>query len=1582
MFSRPTSLIISLVCSFQITFGQLVYALERNEEFERVKITHFEDEIIQFKESIYGKEEKLPCEVENSQNIESQHQNTQISDEHIEEILADTSKNSCGEYIPNLENTALSESRESPIERPKECETKKIPGLIDMTVARILKSENEESDYSGLSKNDEQINSMYSWGLKLKNQLASILKATYIDDEIKKSALASYVQSVPLGMRDIIIVTRNYQSDEIDGKNYFNSLLPFIPLELFEEIENKNFDLNSSGRSSRSFENLMYGPKADYLLDVDYDSLTSEGRVKLIFNEAEMVVRRDVGTLLKALTSKNYMTALRMLTVFMMSKQIRNYEAMVGYSSFEDDRSIHLPKSCQTKRNGYLPSNLNIKFSEHAPTEKKIEDDMIYKILFSEGLIGSDEKPGDLDWYLPHPSHEARFIDNISLNPMEDGFSGNTFFENYKIAKKALKSRSQKIDIDDISQFDSVIAFKFSEIENLYKMRGFRGKKLTKSFDDFKTIQNFFDFPGNEKSMIIKDEVGEERIFYPFNLGINQYLANKMQAFGTVDLEKAIPPHIKTELSKSVIKIPFPSFYSPGPWRQFALKELARFAYENKSASKTSIEYKAVSQSCYDTFRDQAICNGDENHLISNLNKLIGHYRAEERYIPIRKLEGENIHKHWNTLGEIWNNLIKFSPHSLEAIYVDEYNFLLNQINAGNKWAVLKISYLLAQDDLYLIKNDFKPSYIQTVRGKRMDSKSKCTYGDINNELSRMEKFGKILKLEHKLYPFHANRVLKNNEKEMIAQNYIEERNEQIANLYDYHEYDKSLYQIFDELNHKTILSRDDLDNFVSNNTKDRLSNVAQNEIDKVEDLELSKRVNLFSEMYQKRDSLKEQYELFKQIEKDYNEYEDSVYLFKSDFLKLEDLLKTPVYKDLMRKAALFKVNETYKVLSDFCQADDSDHETLKSVFFSTTKIQNQMNRAMGVDSVPKELLDLVQSMPTAEKIDMALGIGAIALGISVVLLSAGTFGIGGLMAGYISVAARAALGMQLYLVPREAQRKLRADDFEAFVKDMEDLGLAEEDSADKVAVGWTWTAIEAISIIPLIGAVARGVKVGDKALKEAVKTTYKNKKKVDKITAKELAKQSGRTVALEEEILYAQYILGYRSAMTDLKSILFGKSSYELKEIAKNLPISQEQLKEIIKKINKLEDLHKNGLISGKTLAKKVESLIWPLQNQAKFGNQDIYRYMSKTSVRVETRDIYNRGAKTIADYFGGRPHALLNLLKSYDSKWFSRFSQMRLRTDKGILHISEYKNIPKKSRFEHIQDLLRQAQNGEVGKFKSWFRNFRYGHLNEVAPKITNLIKELEEVVRNNKNFDVFVHDHIKDLTTIFKKIPMRKRETAYMITLQGGPYLGVRAPVLSSLADGLILRKITNAISKLAEESLQREARERLGLNASVGVYSSMKAFEAFTNGVGAAIIHSESISTAKNLASKLHNFEDKIFTEVISKARQKLKAQGQFSKIKNLLFKNQENSYKKFLENDERYMKRILFSPSTVEEEVLSESLWKLGFNENMIWDKKLSTVALEALEQLKNYKTLDEYWDYMRVFRMVVGFHDRAMIELM
>ena len=77
-----------------------------------------------------------------------------------------------------------------------------------------------------------------------------------------------------------------------------------------------------------------------------------------------------------------------------------------------------------------------------------------------------------------------------------------------------------------------------------------------------------------------------------------------------------------------------------------------------------------------------------------------------------------------------------------------------------------------------------------------------------------------------------------------------------------------------------------------------------------------------------------------------------------------------------------------------------------------------------------------------------------------------------------------------------------------------------------------------------------------------------------------------------------------------------------------------------------------------------------------------------------------------------------------------------------------------------------------------------------------------------------------------------------------------------------------------------------------------------------------------------------------------------------------------------------MKRILFSPSTVEEEVLSESLWKLGFNENMIWDKKLSTVALEALEQLKNYKTLDEYWDYMRVFRMVVGFHDRAMIELM
>lgn len=1562
MFKQLLLSPILLVCSFQLAFAKV--AIEYHKlQLEHESLVHkLREGISQFKEDLYGREIPSHC----SEN--------RLDEQGIEKILEDAEKNFCEDYtlIKTHPGDKLSQVLED-----KGCEKERTKGFIDNIVIRISQIEDKTS-LERDSVIEEGVLSFYQKASKLKKNLDSLFREEEIHLELKREILTDYIQAVPLGVRDLVFVTRNYRVNQERDRFYYDSLMPQIPTQLYSELEDETYELSVSGRGSTAFERLMFGDKADYLLEVSRER-KKENRVQLRFNEAEMVIRRDIGVLLKALTKKNYLTALRMLTIFMMSRQIRNYSAIIGYENIEQDRGVRIPKSCQSKRNGGMPEKLNINFSEHAKTQQKIEDDMIYKILFSEGLISLNEKPKSFEAHFIDSRFEERFIDNTDLNPLEDGFSGNTFFENYKMAKESLKVKSS-VDIDDISQFEAVWGMKISALEEIYSIRGQRGKKTSRNYQDFKRVQNFLDFPDAKKAIVIENFKGEEALLYPFNLGINQYLAQLMQRRGVLSVSDIVPDKLKIRLKKQMTKIPFPRFYSPGPWRQSALKQLANFSYNYQHVSRSSPVYKAIRPLCRQRNGVRSrICGRSGSHIIKNLSLLLDKFRSGERYIPLRKLESEYIQKYWGDLAKVWEKLSFFDLEEMKEMATNQYDFILDQIRSGNKWAVLKLSYLVAINELKNKRDAHQPQYKKSARGKKLDDYSRCYYAGIDNELSRLIKFGSLFKLDQNLLPFHGNKILNNDEKQQLAQHYIKRRDDQVANIYDYRQGEKSLYDIFDQLNYKTILSEKSLNDFVEKNLSSRLSLPSQKEIRDVLNLDLSDKVETFMQIYQARDDRRKQYHLFRKVEKQFEDYKDNVYQFKNDFLVFEDLMKTPVYKDLARKAALFKINEVYKVMNEFCAANDDDHETLKAIYFATTKIQNEMNKALGIESVPDELMHLVKSMPTQQKWDMALGVGSIVLGMSVLLLSAGTVGIGGVLASYIAVASRGALGMQMLLVPREAKRKLRADEFESFVQDMEKVGGADPGASENVSVGWTWTAIEAISILPLIGVVARGMNVGDKAFKEALKTRIKNSKKADGKMVKQLAKESGRTVALEKEVMYAEYILGYRSAFTDLKGVVQGKDTYKLKDIVKSSSLSEQELSSVIKELNHLEALYKMGEISLGKMTKEMAKIVKPFENTVKVGTQRLYRYSGQMVVQHETAEIYKRGAKVITEYFSHRPEDFLKLLQSYNIKWFSRTSQLIGREDKGLLHFLEFSKIQKKGKLEHIQKLLLEAKTGQVGGIRSWFREFRYGHLVEVSPKLTKITDELRLTIKNNGDFEKFILNNIKDLTTIFKKIPMRKRELPYMFILQGGPHLGVRMPLIGDLADGIILRKMTNAISRLAEESLQREARQLVGMNASIGTYSAMKAFDAITNSIGAAIIEADSLTTAKNLASKLHAIEDKVFEDILKNVESKAKLS---TGVKDLLFGKNIADYKKFLQQDKQYMRRVIFAPRTAEEVILSESLWRTGFKTQSIWKDDLPSMALEALEQLKGYKGLDQFWDYMRLFRMIVGFKDQGLVEIL
>jgi len=1372
----------------------------------------------------------------------------------------------------------------------KNCPKVKVEGLFDKIVKKTIEEEKAKKPltYFQNKVDPEFLALVREAQTHLRTLNAITIEGNYSDDD-KIDLIATYVENVLMPVRDLVVVKRSYQPRENDGSQYFNNLLPAIPESFTNGLSNEQMGLLTMGPNAAT---------SPFYMEIK----AVGGRNYVLSFSPSDIIRHDVVTLLKAPTSRNYVIALKWMTLHMMLSQVYLYDTILGTRS-----PLHIPNSCQNQFNGNLPSEFKFKF------EEGVGDKFLESILAGHGLTFKQDDTAYLDYY----------IDNVNKDPTKEGYSGMVPFENYKNAKMNFRNQSSnagtmKPQFDDVAHFQTVMSFKANEAMGVFRDTREKRSRATVSkhnitYAGADTFQNMLgSFPPDEVAEI-KAPDGTVQQIYPGKQNLSPYLLELMQKNGFNDYTQLITARMKKKFEGRKIMIDFPSMYSSPVWRDWSLKVLADLFYQYRSLPQDSELQRIVMGSCQrmnvfmSSKESKALCEGNR---VQNLSNFLAEFRSGDKYIPTRRLEEREFQQVYPLLSQVWMTLRNYTALLPEAKPF-ELNFLLDQMSAGNPWARLKFGYMVAIDQLEYQKEGIPPVYERSGLWFTTNEKALCDKQNVDLQLSKIQKAGMILGLHLPLSYDHADRILTTSEKNFIWRNIIEDIDHRNAQLFSVTSGNKNFYKIAEDLSYKTVLNQDS-----ALKTGINISDRTRTEIAQVSKSTEAQIGDFFLKLYKVRNDIPRQQKLFEEFSK-INGI-DNTFNLKLNFLALDDSYKKPIYKDILRQAAMARKLQILGHLDTFCKMDINDHEEFKNIFYSTSKAQNELNQMAGLPAVPEAVLKKINEMSPGEFRDMWWGIGSGIAGMAAIIVGgACTVASGGICAplgGAMAVAGMASLGIQVKLTANELERKGEADISEKKVKVMEELGFANAGSADEVHRSYAWTAFEAISIFPLIGVATRSMTLGPKLVAVSAKSMMKQ-------TGKTAFRAAAKSAASEEEVRAARYLLGVDS-------------------VSKNLGLDKKAIDAARTKIDMIKKLYTAGEIDLETMLSKIGKVLDPIKRAKLAAAKTVRGEIGKVVVKESKDQIDRQTAKVVSNYFADNPKDMLRLIKSYSGE----------RLNKAIRIMNEINAKDRIGRRIPIYSGVRD-----------WFLRMRNESLAKNAAKILRVEKELATLSSKPGALENYIHKNVEDLTDIFMDIPMKKREIPYIVQIQGMPefnfFGGRRIPVLSMMSEGQTLKKVFTARARLVYEAYKSEARTTLRLKKYVQAETTLGAFQSFQYSI-AEMVSKKTEQEASRIMADYHAIEEK-FTQ---------KLFAQYSKS------GQKMEYKSF--------KAMVTAPANLKDKATAEAIWESMPADELMGMKEVGELAHKAVQELAAYNDVDSFQRYLNAMRILVINRNPAVLEIM
>jgi hypothetical protein len=1546
--------LVIYLCSFQLCFAETLMTVKSRVPASfghEIELAALIARLDKFKTSISGKDLVSDCDKKKEaaevealiDNNASEAATPAAPKDDFDLLLADLKQNACGHYV-------YSWDQKKPVEEADECAPKREKGLIEKLVVETMQLEKDEKEPKEFRLDDPVVRKLHQEAIFLQQEVRKYLSDTTVDREERQNLLVTYLDSAALPMRDLIVAKRAYMPLEYNGVYFYESLLLDFPTSLFPANDQDARDLITLG------PNPSTSPFQLMITDQRF------GRSTLRYRPVD-IMQRDILTLLRAPTAQNYITALKWMTLHMMLSQVYVYDSMMGNANGE----VSVPRSCQNQFNGDLPEKLKF---DIRPGQG---DEFMDNLLASQAMIFSFNNYQFMEYYR----------DNASKDPTKDGYSGLTPFEDYHYAQAGLSEEKRKYlapDIDDHSHFDTVIGLKAGDLNEVYKGQSFGWFGLAEKKDytylGSQLMDQILAVPGQDDVYEITDKEGKKVEINAERQNLSVYLANTMKRYGVTHYEDIITGELKTRLQNTPVTIDMPSLNGASLWRQWAINNLyeALTGLLTDGKAKRSSEMQAVQSLCNagrggNPAPGICVANNSEATIINLVAKL-SPVAATGEYVPLRRLEEAKISAIYPFLARVWN-VLRDRTTVLPEAKTNEYQFIVDQMAAINPWARLRLSYLVATEELRVYRQGHQMNLRMSNQRNAAYNQSFCFYKNVNSISEKLAEAGKVLGLDQTLSPSHANKVLSKDEKEYLWKDTYDTANDKTSRLFvTQNRSGQEYYKVLEDISYKTLLTSNQVDTFLSEKRMTP-SAKARTELTEVFNSPEAKVGEFYLNLYKMRGDVKKQKEYFEEHSKEHGLQQE--YDAKLGFLSLDNDIKRTIYRDVLRSAASKRKAEVLDRLEDFCGMHANDHENFKALFHATSKAQNQINQMAGLPGVPETVLDKVNSMTADEWTDMWLGLGAGLLGVAAILIGGACTGLtGGLCAplGIAMIAAGvSAMGMQVALVSREFDRKLESNRFEEQVSSMEKLGFALPDSSSEVSRSWFWTIFEVICIIPLIGVVSRSAKVGTKLTVVTTASLARNVGKVGVKGAWRLAGQAGKTVVAEADVAFARYVLGFDSIGKQFGEMIKGASDGSryvggLLTRLLEMGASPKVVKEAGEKMRGIRILFGQGKISAETMANRIAKVIEAVKKSFVRGGSPVYEYASNVVVKETPQAIDQATARTVSTYFGHNPNGMLRLVKSY-SKRLAKASGTMEKIEKGETLVGR---IP------------------VLGTMVNWARKLRVEELAKNADKIKGIEAGLTEVAKNGGDLEKFVFENIRDLTDMFVKIPMRKRELPYMMLLQGGPHVGGplagrRMPMLSDMADGLILRKFFNARSRLVFESHKAAAREILGLAPNVASEGAFAAVKSFQESMRSAIELAPE-AEARTLGAQLSDYQEVLAKQIHEKARHELSRGDKLARINRALFNERYGAYTKIENLDLATIKRLLFSPQGPADEAVAQVLFDSA-NVDQLFDlAEASTIAHRAIETLANYKDVDGFQRFVNALKVLVLHRDPGVVEIM
>ena len=1361
---------------------------------------------------------------------------------------------------------------------------------------------------------DEDIMPLYKRALDLKRKtLSYIVDIGSYDREQRRELLRNYMESVLFPMRSLIVKKRTFPSAEgPDESDLYENLLPDVPRDLVD---------------------------GEAPLGISYEESTSRFNV--------LALQRDVLTLASnEPTADHYVQAQQLQSLLVSLRQMRDYDIILGAESKE----LSVPEVCRPHLDG-----VELVFPLTTEEESR-KNFLLESLLVKLGLVSHSILNNSQIDSLNLSHHEMQAFngrngildEDIKNTPIDDFGLGDSFLspsEEYFYAQKGLnlfdgshpRQYSELIpDMGDNRKFfDRMRTLKEPESHAILSKippmpvlmvqgLGFKIWSWLKRWGTPPTPKPPEQYNGIQvfRKLFPSDaETGD-----PYSPYINESMEKKDIDY-FMDL---ISPSLKEELESQKVVFEMPSLYSPRTWRRWGMESLAYFTGEAQGLDEETFRdvKRAVTRACRirnprsplnGQYRPgiNRFCSGKSpRETLEDIHTFIETHKstAQNPYLSTG-IDESTLESSYPFLRRLWRYFNQYgSFHRVDMseynFGINEYDFLYYQITFGNPWAVLRLGYLLAVEDIKGLKtpltledrdllarlNEFGninsiPNHERFIRMAEIQEFNK----GIDTILKKFQQAASIFGVDKPLSNGLAEKILTLEEKKGQWNEIIYEYNRENHLLLSKEIDGRSLYDYVMELSSRYFFSKEDVREYLENNP------TVSQEIDRESTRELnaitlSYEEQMLSEIYKAtRDGRK----LNSTQEVFITENPSSVNRSDEILLELDTRFKLSIFQSLLRKSSSLRREDIVEGMEVICSLNPEEHGERTALFYGTLNIQNELNRMIGLPEVPQEIQSEIDSMDPKEwKMMWAAGglMASMMGGIIAYSASAGcvavTLGLCALILPVAAVAPWTLAASQGYLLWGESSLWLDSLGHRKKVEVLENLHFADQGSSSKVKRTLLFPAIEVAGAVGIVGIVGRALNI------------------VTHMTASSL-----RGIKGEGSILRTTY----RQMETELAQSLLGRRHQTRASLSMN---------NLQRDLGELRSLYRQGRIDAHGLGNRLSRLLDSWADET-FG---------EVSVDISSvKGVDEALAAKVSAHFHNDPVKMANFLGSYTGR---RLKKAQRWIDPVTGEKRPFSERPLSGR---IRPLL--------GTTLGWLRQ---------RETVQNLVKygqdmqavrdDLLELSRTGGDFKAYIAQQAEMLTKIFVNLPYRKREMPHLFLIQGSyhHYLSRSnrpSRAWGAVSDGIAMEEYFRARARLVFEVNVKTARERLGLAPHIITETSYQSLNHFSDAYSKALMRTSGESRV-GLEASFESFSESIARRVFESPT---------------LTKGPDS----WSVSDYR---RVLFNPLTEDEKSFSHVIWNSMDAEKIFQLEGSKDLASKITQELIEHTNPREFKYYLTSLR--------------